>query len=95
MGSPFFLGKVGKNREELNNQLVLRWIWYEEKLQIETRTSHVKSAYHIHIIQHVMKAFRKIVSSWAHKKEGMIPLHRKQHLFLRAQEDLTEEQAQE
>lgn len=50
---------------------------------------------HFHVIQHVMKAFRKIVSSWAHKKEGMILLHRKQHLFLRAQEDLTEEQAQE
>lgn len=50
---------------------------------------------HFHVIQHVMKAFRKIVSSWAHKKEGMILLHRKQHLFLRAKEDLTEEQAQE
>lgn len=50
---------------------------------------------HFHVIQHVMKAFRKIVSSWAHKKEGKILLHRKQSLFLRAQEDLTEEQAQE
>jgi transposase len=50
---------------------------------------------HFHVIQHLMKAFRKIVSSWAHKKEGMILLHRKQHLFLRAQEDLTAEQAQE
>jgi transposase len=50
---------------------------------------------HFHVIQHVMKAFRKIVSSWAHKKEGVILLHRKQHLFLRAIEDLTEEQAQE
>lgn len=50
---------------------------------------------HFHVIQHVMKAFRKIVSSWAHKKEGVILLHRKQHLFLRAKEDLTEEQAQE
>jgi hypothetical protein len=42
-----------------------------------------------------MKAFRKIVSNWAHKKEGMILLHRKQHLFLRAKEDLREDQAQE
>jgi len=50
---------------------------------------------HFHVMQHVMKGFRKIVSSWAHKKEGMILLHGKQHLFLRAQEDLTEEQAQE
>jgi transposase len=50
---------------------------------------------HFHVIQHVMKAFRKIVSSWAHKKEGVILLHRKQHLFLRAKEDLTKEQAQE
>jgi transposase len=50
---------------------------------------------HFHVIQHVMKAFRKIVSSWAHKKEGMILLHKKQHLFLRAKEDLSEEEAQE
>ena len=39
---------------------------------------------HFHVIQHVMKAFRKVLSSWAHRKEGMILLHRKQHLFLRA-----------
>lgn len=50
---------------------------------------------HFHVIQHVMKAFRKIVSSWAHKKEGMILLHRKQYLFLRAKEDLTAEEEQE
>jgi transposase len=50
---------------------------------------------HFHVIQHVMKAFRKVVSSWAHKKEGQILLHRKQHLFLRAHEELTEEQQQE
>ncbi len=50
---------------------------------------------HFHVIQHFMKAFRKVVSSWAHKKEGMILLHRKQHLFLRAKEELTQEQAQE
>ena len=35
------------------------------------------------------------MSSWAHKKEGKPLLQGKQHLFLRAQEDLTEEQAQE
>jgi transposase len=42
-----------------------------------------------------MKAFRKTVSSWAHKKEGMILLHRKQYLFLKAKEDLTDEEMQE
>lgn len=50
---------------------------------------------HFHVIQHVMKAFRKVLSSWAHKKEGIILLHRKQYLFLRAKEDLTQEEAQE
>jgi transposase len=50
---------------------------------------------HFHVIQHVMKAFKKIVSSWAHKKEGKPLLQGKQHLFLRAQEDLTEEQVQD
>lgn len=50
---------------------------------------------HFHVIQHVMKAVKKIVSSWAHKKEGKPLLEGKQHLFLKAQEDLTEEQAQE
>jgi transposase len=50
---------------------------------------------HFHVIQHVMKAFRKVVSSWAHRKEGMILLHRKQYLFLRAKEDLTQEETQE
>lgn len=50
---------------------------------------------HFHVIQHVMKAFRKVVSSWAHKKEGMILLHRKQHLFLRAKETLTLKQQEE
>jgi len=49
---------------------------------------------HFHVIQHVMKAFRKTVSSWAHKKEGMILLHRKQRLFLKAKEDLTAEEEQ-
>ena len=50
---------------------------------------------HFHVIQHVMKAFKKIVSSWAHKKEGKPLLQGKQHLFLMAKEDLTEEQAQD
>ena len=50
---------------------------------------------HFHVIQHVMKAFRKVLSSWAHRKEGMILLHRKQHLFLRAKEDLTQGEARE
>jgi transposase len=42
-----------------------------------------------------MKAFRKVVSAWAHKKEGQILLYRKQHLFLRAQEDLTADEEKE
>lgn len=50
---------------------------------------------HFHVIQHLMKAFRKVVSSWAHKKEGQILLYRKQHLFLRAKEELSAEQEQE
>ena len=50
---------------------------------------------HFHVIQHVMKAFRKVLSSWAHKKEGMVLLHRKQYLFLKAEEDLTEQEARE
>ena len=36
-----------------------------------------------------------MLSSWAHKKEGIILLHRKQHLFLRPKEDLTQEDARE
>ncbi len=50
---------------------------------------------HFHVIQHVMKAFKKIVSSFAHKKEGKALLQGKQYLFLTAKEDLTEEQVQE
>jgi transposase len=50
---------------------------------------------HFHVIQHIMKAFRKVLSSWAHKKEGMILLHGKQHLFLRPKERLTQEEMQE
>jgi transposase len=50
---------------------------------------------HFHVIQHVMKAFRKVLSSWAHKKEGMVLLYRKQYLFLKAKEDLTEQEARE
>ena len=50
---------------------------------------------HFHVIQHVMKAFKKLVSSWAHKKEGKPLLQGKQHLFLTAQEALTEEQAKD
>jgi len=50
---------------------------------------------HFPVIQHVMKAFRKVLSSWAHKKEGIVLLHGKQHLFLRAKEDLTEEETRE
>lgn len=48
-----------------------------------------------HVIQHCMKAFRTVLSSWAQKKESVILLHRKQHLFLRAKEDLSAEEAKE
>lgn len=50
---------------------------------------------HFHVIQHVMKAYKKIISSWAHKKEGKSLLQGKQYLFLAAKEDLTEEQAED
>ena len=45
--------------------------------------------------QHVMKGFKKLLSSWAHKSEGKPLLQGKQYLFLTAKEDLTEEQRQE
>jgi transposase len=35
---------------------------------------------HFHVIQHIMKAFRKVVSSWAHKKEGVV-LHESSRIF--------------
>ncbi|GHO63178.1 hypothetical protein KSC_020700 [Ktedonobacter sp. SOSP1-52] len=50
---------------------------------------------HFHVIQHAMKAFRKVVSAWANKKEGQVLLYRKQHLFLHAQEALTPDQQKE
>lgn len=50
---------------------------------------------HFHVIQQVMKAFKKIVSSFAHKTEGKPLLQGKQHLFLMAREDLTDPQEQE
>lgn len=50
---------------------------------------------HFHVVQHIMKAFRKVVSSWARKKEGTILLHGKQNLFLKAREDLEEEEEKE
>lgn len=50
---------------------------------------------HFHVIQHVMKGVKKIVSSFAHKTEGKPLLQAKQHLFLMAHEDLTDTQEQE
>jgi transposase len=50
---------------------------------------------HFHVIQHVMKGDKKVVSSWAHKKEGKPLLEGKQHLFLKAKEALSEEQRKE
>ncbi len=49
---------------------------------------------HFHVIQHVMKAFRKVLSSWARKREGVVLLHKKQYLFLKAKEDLTQGEMQ-
>jgi transposase len=50
---------------------------------------------HFHVIQHVMKGYKKVLSSWAHKKEGKPLLEGKQPLFLKAKEDLSEHQSQE
>lgn len=50
---------------------------------------------HVHVIQQVMKGLKKGLSSWARKKESKRLLDGKQHLFLKAKEDLTEEQAKE
>ena len=50
---------------------------------------------HFHVVQHVMKAFRKVVSRWAHTKEGTILLHHKQQVFLKAAEDLTDDERQD
>jgi hypothetical protein len=36
---------------------------------------------HFHVIQHVMKGFKKVLQSWAHKKEGKPLLEGKQALF--------------
>jgi transposase len=50
---------------------------------------------HFHVIQHVMKAFRKVVTGCAKQGKGQILLHHKQSLFLKPLEKLTEEQKQE
>lgn len=50
---------------------------------------------HFHVIQHVMKGFKKVLTSWAHKTEGKTLLEGNQHLFLKAKEDLNEDQAKE
>lgn len=42
-----------------------------------------------------MKGYKKVLSSWAHKKEGKPLLEGKQYLFLKAKEDLSEEQMKE
>jgi transposase len=36
---------------------------------------------HFPVIQQVMKGFKKVLSSWAHKKEGKPLLEGKQYLF--------------
>jgi transposase len=50
---------------------------------------------HFHVIQHVMKAFRKVVTGCAKQGKGQILLHHKQSLFLKPLEKLTQEQKQE
>lgn len=50
---------------------------------------------HFHVIQHVMKAFRKVVTRYAKQGKGQILLHHNQGLFLKPQEKLTQEQKQE
>lgn len=50
---------------------------------------------HFHVIQHVMKAFRKDVSRSAKQGKGQILLHHKQSLFLKPFEKLTDEQKQD
>lgn len=50
---------------------------------------------HFHVIQHVMKGFRKVVQSWAKNPEGKTVLEGKQFLFLKAQEDLNQEEQEE
>jgi transposase len=50
---------------------------------------------HFHVIQHLMKGFKKVLASWAHKKESKVLLEGKQHLFLMAKEDLSDDQAKE
>ena len=47
---------------------------------------------HFHVIQHVMKAFRKVITGAAKQGKGQILLHHKQSLFLKPLEKLTEEQ---
>ena len=67
---------------------------YRPAVQLCLPKAHIVVDY-FHVIQHVMKGFKKVLQSWAHKKEGKPLLEGKQSLFLRAKEDLTEEQAQE
>ncbi len=50
---------------------------------------------HFHVIQHLMKAFRKAVAGSAKQGKGQILLHHKQGLFLKPLEKLTDEQKQD
>ncbi len=47
---------------------------------------------HFHVIQHVGKAVKKVMSRWAKKAEGKQALDGQFHLFLRNQQDLTAEE---
>ena len=44
---------------------------------------------HFHVIQHVMKGFKKVLQSWAHKKEGKPLLEGKQSLASREQKKIS------
>src|SRR5436309_9116831 len=50
---------------------------------------------HFHVIQHVMKGYKKVLSIWAHKKEGKPLLEGKQYLFLKAKGDRSSEHRKE
>jgi len=49
---------------------------------------------HFHVIQHVGKAVKKVMSRWAKQAQGQHALDGQFHLFLRNQQDLTAEEEQ-
>src|SRR5205085_12161248 len=49
---------------------------------------------HFHVIQHIGKAVKQVVTRWAKSEVGKSALKGHQHLFLRNQEDLSIEEEQ-